>query len=96
MGSRRRWRCALTTLVTGGTGFLGAALVRRLVQSGEKVRVLDNDSRGRRQRIADLDVEIVTGDIRHASVVNSAVHGVEACGASGLRERHAVLLREAG
>jgi nucleoside-diphosphate-sugar epimerase len=33
-------------LVTGGTGFIGRALVRRLVRDGFAVRVLDNNSRG--------------------------------------------------
>jgi dTDP-glucose 4,6-dehydratase/UDP-glucose 4-epimerase len=66
-------------LVTGGTGFLGSALVRRLVREGRPVRVIDNDSRGARARLADVadHVEIVGGDIRDAAAVDAAVRGVD-------------------
>jgi nucleoside-diphosphate-sugar epimerase len=66
-------------LVTGGTGFLGAALVHRLVHAGQNVRVLDNNWRGDLRRLAGIEskVEIHTGDVRDPTVVNRAVHGVD-------------------
>ncbi len=66
-------------LVTGGTGFLGSALVIRLVRAGHPVRVLDNQSRGNVQRIADVidDVELIEGDIRDPETVNQATKGMD-------------------
>lgn len=67
-------------LVTGGTGFIGNALVRRLVQEGCKVRVLDNDLRGSSQRLNHVaeKVEIIRGDVRDAAIVRDACKGVDA------------------
>lgn len=69
----------MTTLVTGGTGFLGSALVRRLVAAGTRVRVLDNNWRGRPRRLAGIEgqVEMVEADIRDAEGVARAMAGVE-------------------
>jgi dTDP-glucose 4,6-dehydratase/UDP-glucose 4-epimerase len=66
-------------LVTGGTGFLGAALVRRLLGAGHRVRVLDNNSRGALRRLADVmgDVEMVEGDVRDGDAVCRAAKGID-------------------
>lgn len=66
-------------LVTGGTGFLGAALVRSLVADGHSVRVLDNNSRGAHRRLGDAvsDVDMVEADIRDADAVAKACRDID-------------------
>ncbi len=66
-------------LVTGGSGFLGAALVTRLVRDGAQVRVLDNHWRGHPRRLAEVagDIEMVTGDIRDPEATARACAGVD-------------------
>lgn len=66
-------------LVTGGAGFIGAALVIRLVQLGHKVRILDDFSRGDSRRLISVrdDVQKVLGDVRDKSKVLEAARGVD-------------------
>ena len=65
-------------LVTGGAGFVGATLVRRLVASGHQVRVLDNYTTGDAAHLAGVDCEQVTGDIRDPAALDSALAGMQA------------------
>jgi len=64
----------MRSLVTGGGGFLGGAIVRRLLANGDEVRTLQ---RGDYPHLNDMGVECVRGDIADASVVNRAVSGCD-------------------
>ena len=65
-------------LVTGGAGFIGATLVRRLVTAGHRVRVLDNYSTGEVSHLAGVDAELVEGDIRDGDALDAALAGADA------------------
>jgi UDP-glucose 4-epimerase len=64
-------------LVTGGAGFIGSHLVRALLEQGDFVRVLDNFSTGKRENLTGLDVEIVEGDLRNASLTGQALKDID-------------------
>ena len=55
-------------LVTGGAGFIGSHLVRRLVNMGFHVKVLDNLSSGSEESVAE-DAELTVGDVREVDLV---------------------------
>jgi dihydroflavonol-4-reductase len=63
-------------LVTGGTGFVGAAVVRELVETGADVRVLARPTSDRRA-LAGLPVEIATGDLTEPATLRPALRGIE-------------------
>jgi UDP-glucose 4-epimerase len=65
-------------LVTGGAGFVGATLVRRLVDSGHAVRVFDNYSAGDASYLDGVDAELVEGDIRDPAALDAALPGMDA------------------
>ena len=62
---------APTTLVTGGTGTLGRAVVAGLLGTARDVRVLS-----RRQRTATDRRQSVTGDLRSGAGISDAVAGI--------------------
>ena len=66
-------------LVTGGAGFIGSNIVEELLKQGEKVRVLDNFSTGKRENLATFidKIELIEGDIRSYHVVREAVEGID-------------------
>lgn len=66
-------------LVTGGAGFIGSNIVEELVRRGERVRILDNFSTGRKENIAPFlgDIELIEGDLRHLDTVRQATEGVD-------------------
>jgi nucleoside-diphosphate-sugar epimerase len=66
----------VTVLVTGGAGFLGRHLVRRLRDEGEKVRVLVRA--GSDPEALGEDVEVVVGDVRNESDCERAIAGCSA------------------
>lgn len=68
-----------TYLVTGGTGFIGAYLVRRLVKEGQRVRVVDNDIRGSKARLAPVlkDIELIGCDARDGDAMSEAAKGCD-------------------
>jgi UDP-glucose 4-epimerase len=69
----------MKVLITGGSGFIGAALCRKLVATGYDVRVLDDNSRGTLTRLADIQdrIEFVPGDVRDAQAVHAATKGCQ-------------------
>jgi len=68
-------------LVTGGAGFIGSHIVKRLVAQGDEVTVLDNFLTGSRENLQEVigDIELIEGDIRDAELVGRTMKGIRFC-----------------
>ena len=73
----------MTTLITGGAGFVGTNMADRLLSSGERVVVLDDLSRAGVEgnlewlRATHPGVQVVRGDVRSGDDVRTALRGVD-------------------
>jgi nucleoside-diphosphate-sugar epimerase len=66
-------------LVTGGAGFIGSNIAKRLVEKGYFVRIIDNFATGQRSNLESIsnDIELVEGDIRDFWTVAKATKGID-------------------
>ncbi len=66
-------------LITGGAGFIGSSIAEALLATGERVRILDDFSSGRRENLEGLPgrVEVLEGTIVDPSIVAKAMAGVQ-------------------
>ena len=68
----------MKVLVTGGCGFIGHHLVRRLIRDGHAVRVLDNGSSGPHGQLIPGAI-LQRGDVRAPEECHKAMQGVDLC-----------------
>lgn len=64
-------------LVTGGAGFIGSNLVKKLIETENSVTVLDNFMSGYRSNLDPFpSVNIIEGDVRDKTIVEKAMQGI--------------------
>ncbi len=67
----------MRVLVTGGTGFIGSAVVRQLVGRGDRALAIVRDP-GRATTLVDLGVELRIGDLSRTAAIVDAMRGTDA------------------
>lgn len=68
-------------LVTGGAGFIGSWVVKKLLERGAEVRVVDNLSKGDASNLADVmdQIEFIKGDLLKKKIVERCMRDVDFC-----------------
>lgn len=68
-----------TVLVTGGAGFIGSHIASALIDSGARVRVLDDLSTGHRENIDEIgrEVDFIQGSVADEELLRKVLDGVE-------------------
>jgi len=64
-------------LVTGGTGFTGKALVKRLIDDGHSVVALDYKEGHKTEELRSWGAEVIIGSVTDTAIVSRAVEGVD-------------------
>ena len=66
-------------LVTGGAGFIGSHLTKRLIEKGYDVIVLDNLSRGKVDNISQVmqTIDFIKGDIRDYELIDRLIKNID-------------------
>jgi nucleoside-diphosphate-sugar epimerase len=67
-----------TAFVTGGSGFVGGALIERLRREGWDVRALARSERAA-ERVRELGAEAVSGDLGDGASLRAGAEGCEVC-----------------
>ena len=65
----------MKVFVTGGSGYIGSVVVKRLVERGYDVTVFDNLERGHRCNV-DPAAKLIVGDLRNAAEIDAAMESV--------------------
>jgi uncharacterized protein YbjT (DUF2867 family) len=68
----------LNLVLLGGTGFVGRALVRRLLADGHRVRVLSRNLAVHRERLIAPGVDLVQCNVRDPAALRAAFAGADA------------------
>ena len=68
-----------TVLITGGAGFIGSHIASAVLQSGARVRVLDDLSTGHRENIDEIGgaVDFIHGSVADEDLLAKVLDGVE-------------------
>ena len=67
----------MKTLITGANGFIGSAVMRRLLETGHDIRAMIRPG-SERGNLEGLSVEIIEGDLRDKASVEQAIRGCNA------------------
>lgn len=67
----------MRVLVTGGTGFTGTALVKRLIETGHEVRALDNKEGLQSDALRALGADVRIGSVTDPEIVDDSMDGID-------------------